>query len=80
MTKKELQQELDDWKNGVLAYKCFECGNANTPIYNINLRGRLKDAEEIITELVNIIEDTDARKQIDSFTAQPARLFLKEIK
>jgi len=42
---RELEAGIAEWENGVLAYKCFECGSAITPIANINLRSRIKELE-----------------------------------
>lgn len=41
-----LLQEMEDWKNGILAYKCFDCGSAVTPIANINYRTEVKRLTE----------------------------------
>jgi hypothetical protein len=50
----------------------------NTYIFTIMMKK--KDYREVLQELVDIIDDKDARKEIDSFTTQPARKLLGEKK
>lgn len=44
-----------------------------------NLEAQVKLCEEVLEELVDILSDSDARKEIDSFTVQPAKQALEKL-
>lgn len=47
---------------------------------NASLRESLCEVVDVLEELVDIISDREARKEIDSITAQPAKTILAKIK
>lgn len=62
----DLERQLGVWEAG------------ETFIEVMTLRDRIKELEDVLEELVDIIDDEDARMEIDSITTQPARKVLRE--
>lgn len=51
-----VQSELDEWRNGVRIYKCFECGGYIGPIYEVNLQSEVNKLKTQIDVLINSLQ------------------------
>ena len=52
-----LQKENEDLKRGISVFKCFNCGDYNHPLYQVNLRSEIKslrDKLEIAREALRL--------------------------
>ena len=77
-----LHEEITSLRERLAEYENLPSGmrSAKLHVENESLRESLKETADVLEELVDIISDIEARKEIDSLTAQPARTILTTIK
>lgn len=71
----------NEWENGYdLCWGCLdEWHSAITPTTALRMIELLEEAKDVLEELNDILSDPEARKEADSFTAQPAKRWLKDL-
>ena len=77
-----LAKENASLRESLAEYENLPSGmrSAKLHVENESLRELMKEAVDVLEELVDIISDREARKEIDSITAQPAKTILAKIK